>query len=276
MRAALFAAALTLAVPAEAASTDWSGDGRAAVRLVTRADAVGDTGSLEAGLEFRYAAGWHGYWRSPGDTGIPPMADWSASRNVTSATIAWPAPHRLVVSGVQNAIYVGRVLLPVALSLSERHVFTRLAVSVDHAACSNICVPLHADLSLDLPAGLATVSAEAPAIAAAREQVPKAPSEARIEVLRHDLERVGTLDTLTIALRSAAHAFGSLDMFVEGAGLGLAEKPHVALSDDRRSATLIQWLVGNARDNAPLIVTIVDGDRSTEFVLPLAEPVSRP
>lgn len=272
MRAAILAAALALAGPAHAASTDWSGDWRAAVRLVTGTDAVGETGSIEAGLEFRYAAGWHGYWRCPGDTGIPPMADWSTSSNVANATLAWPAPRRLVVSGIQNAVYEDRVLLPVVLALAAPRGATRITVSIDHAACSNICVPLHADLSLDLPAGRAVASTEAPAIAAARKRVPRVPAAAEIEVLRHDRERAGPVEMLTIALRSGAGAFESLDMFVEGAGEGLAEKPRVALSDDRRSATLTQRLAGEVQGERPLAVTIVDGDRSVEFVLPPAAP----
>jgi suppressor for copper-sensitivity B len=59
---------------ARAAATDWVGDSRAAVRLITAADNVTADSTLEAGLEFRFAKGWHGYWRTPGDAGIPPAA----------------------------------------------------------------------------------------------------------------------------------------------------------------------------------------------------------
>ena len=69
---------------ARAAATDWVGDSRAAVRLITAADNITADPTLEAGLEFRFAKGWHGYWRTPGDAGIPPTVDWSASENISS------------------------------------------------------------------------------------------------------------------------------------------------------------------------------------------------
>src|SRR5467141_3085058 len=90
---------------ARAAATDWVGDSRAAVRLITAADNITADPTLEAGLEFRFAKGWHGYWRTPGDAGIPPTVDWSASENISSGTISWPAPHRLVIDDLQNSVY---------------------------------------------------------------------------------------------------------------------------------------------------------------------------
>src|SRR5262245_28413473 len=81
---------------AHAATTDWVGDQRAAVRLITATDGVTSDATLEAGLEFRFAKGWHGYWRTPGDAGIAPRMDWSGSENIARNEVAWPSPHRLV------------------------------------------------------------------------------------------------------------------------------------------------------------------------------------
>jgi suppressor for copper-sensitivity B len=89
---------------ARAAATDWVGDSRAAVRLITAADNITADSTLGAGLEFRFAKGWHGYWRTPGDAGIPPTVDWSASENISSGKISWPAPHRLVIDDLQNSV----------------------------------------------------------------------------------------------------------------------------------------------------------------------------
>ena len=49
---------------AHAAATNWVGDSRAAVRLITATDHIAADSTLEAGLEFRFAKGWHGYWRT--------------------------------------------------------------------------------------------------------------------------------------------------------------------------------------------------------------------
>ncbi len=68
---------MTALSPAEASSTAWVGNQHAAVRLLTASDDVSGASPVEAGLEFRFAPGWHGYWRTPGDAGIAPVLDWS-------------------------------------------------------------------------------------------------------------------------------------------------------------------------------------------------------
>src|SRR5260221_12167578 len=138
---------------ARAAATDWVGDSRAAVRLITATDHISADSTLEAGLEFRFAKGWHGYWRTPGDAGIPPTVDWSASENISGAEIAWPAPHRLVIEELQNSVYENDVVLPVKLHLKQAHTAVRVKASIEYAACSEICVPLQAELALPLPTG---------------------------------------------------------------------------------------------------------------------------
>lgn len=260
MAAALLAAA---AQGASAASTGWTGDKRAEVRLITAADGIaGET--LQAGLQFRYAEGWHGYWRTPGDAGIAPVFDWTASRNVKAASVAWPAPKRLVAAGLQNAIYDGLFVLPIDLRLAEPAAATRISLAVDYAACGAVCVPLHADLSLALPAGPDSPSLEAPAIAAALGTVPGLPSAAGIEIQHSVLKIDGAEAVLTLRLRSLQGRFHRPDLFVEGAGSGLPPAPTVRLGDDGTTATLTGPLPG-AVAGAPLTITLVDGDRSAEF-----------
>ena len=127
---------------AHAAATDWVGDSRAAVRLITAADNITADPTLEAGLEFRFAKGWHGYWRTPGDAGIPPAVDWTASENISNGKISWPAPHRLVIDGLQNSVYENGVILPVRLFLKHVQTDTQIKASITYAACSEVCVPI--------------------------------------------------------------------------------------------------------------------------------------
>ena len=104
---------------ADAAATDWVGDGHAAVRLITATDSLATAPALDAALEFRFGKGWHGYWRTPGDAGIAPAIDWSGSDNIAGGEVAWPAPHRLVIEGLQNSVYEKQVVLPIKLSLKH-------------------------------------------------------------------------------------------------------------------------------------------------------------
>ena len=253
--------------PAVAASTAWIGNQHAAVRLLTATENVSGASPVEAGLEFRFAPGWHGYWRTPGDAGIAPVLDWSGTAGLTSATVAWPAPTRLVISGLQNSIYEGTVVLPVRLAFSDPKQAADIHVAVDYAACSNVCVPYHADLALTLPVGPGTASVEAGALAAARAAVPGAPSEVGVEVLREAVVGNGAERALVVDLRSDTVPFSHPDLFVEHAGDGIPPAPSVFLSNHSQSATLTVPLA-DTPVQAPLDLTFVDQGRAAEFAGP--------
>ena len=168
---------------AHAAATGWVGDSHAAVRLITGVDDVAGT-TLNAGLEFRFADGWHGYWRTPGDAGIPPQIDWSHSDNVADADVTWPAPHRLVIEGLQNAVYEGQVVLPIKFRIKSATAAAQIEAAVSYAACTDICVPYQAKLTLHLSHGLGKPAAEAPLIDHAKAEVPGSLQAVQIDVVR--------------------------------------------------------------------------------------------
>src|SRR6202044_2020108 len=94
LRAALgFATTLlvsSLAIEAGAQdASPWIRDGHSAVRLLagSRSGAV-----LLGGIAFQLQPGWKTYWRTPGDSGVPPRFDFSKSENIEAVTILWPAP----------------------------------------------------------------------------------------------------------------------------------------------------------------------------------------
>lgn len=269
----IMAAGLTAATtPARAGATAWVGDAHAAVRLLTRDDRVGEAKTVEAGLEFRFAPGWHGYWRTPGDAGLPPMIDWSGSENVVRGDIAWPAPKRLVIEGLQNSVYEGHVVLPATLVLTAAGQAATLHASVGYAACSNVCVPFQADLTLPLPAGAATAMAspEASLIAAAVAAVPGTPEAAGFEVVGTRLDRAGHEATLVVDLRSSDTPFSHPDIFVESDGPGLPGPPQVELWEGGRAARLTVALGRAAAATDALTLTVTDGPRAASFTDRLA------
>ncbi len=254
-----------IASSAQAAATDWVGDKNAAVRLITAADHLGQGATVDAGLEFRLAPGWHGYWRTPGDAGLPPVIDWSGSENIGREELAWPAPTRLVVEGLQNSVYEGAFVLPATLGLNTPGNPAHIHVTVAYAACSEICVPYHAELALDLPAGSGGASAEAPLIAAARSKVPGALEHANLQLVNIGVEGTGAARRLVATLRSTGVPFGQPDLFLEGAGEGLPPAPDVALSEGGMVARLSVALPEAGKTGTPLTATLVDGDRAAEF-----------
>ena len=250
---------------AHAAATNWVGNSRAAVRLITATDHIAPDSTLEAGLEFRFAKGWHGYWRTPGDAGIPPTVDWSASENISGAEISWPAPHRLVIEELQNSVYENGVVLPVKLHLKQAHASARVKASIDYAACSEVCVPLQAELALPLPTGAGGPSAESVLIDSARKRVPGSPEAAGIDVIRTRFAGTASEPTLVVDLQSKAEAFVRPDLFVEGAGNGIPPAPRVDLHGAGTTARLTVRLAALPPPDHPLTLTLVDENRAAEF-----------
>ena len=261
--------ALLLPHGAIAAATPWIGNAHAAARLITAEAAAGSAARLDAGLEIRLAPGWHAYWRTPGDAGVPPSIDWTGSENVASATIAWPAPVRLVVSGLQNAIYTGVVVLPVAVALSRPGQPAHLRATVDYAACAEVCVPYHAVLDLAVPSGLAAASAEAPLIAAARARVPGDLAGAGLRLASAEIAPAAGGSALQLHLASdAAGTFRSPDLFIEGIDQIAPGEPRVQPDAGGRGVLLTVRLPGVQPGQVAgraLHFTLVDGDRAAEF-----------
>jgi suppressor for copper-sensitivity B len=267
---AVLTAVLTLWLPraALAAATGWVGDGHAAARLVTASDVVGTAKKVEAGIEIRLAPGWHAYWRTPGDAGIPPSVDWSGSENLVRADIAWPAPSRYSLQGFETAAYRDHVLLPVALTLAQAGRPLAVHALVNWAACANICVPYSTKLDLTLPAGPAAPAPEARLIAGARKRVPQPLAAAGIELLSADAVGKGADTALAVRLRSSSAAFNAPDLFVEGLDKGSPGRPAVELSRWGQTARLtVPIRDADAADliGKKLTLTLVDGARAAEF-----------
>jgi suppressor for copper-sensitivity B len=258
---------------ARAAATDWVGDSRATVRLITAADNITADSTLEAGLEFRFAKGWHGYWRTPGDAGIPPTVDWSASENIWSGTISWPAPHRLVIDGLQNSVYENDVVLPVKLFLTHAQTVARVKASITYAACSEVCVPLQADLTLALPTGVEGTTAQSGLISSAQKRVPGSPDAAGVDVIGTRFAGPASEPTLVVDLKSRSGAFVQPDLLVEGAGDGIPPTPKVELQDAGKTARLTVRLAALPPAGRPLTLTLIDGNRTAEFKVAAAKVI---
>ncbi|HET9019956.1 MAG TPA: protein-disulfide reductase DsbD domain-containing protein, partial [Acetobacteraceae bacterium] len=252
---------------ARAAATPWVGNQRAAARLISAVQATGSGTTLDAGVQLRLAPGWHAYWRTPGDAGVPPTFDWSGSENVASVTVAWPAPSRLVVSGLQNAVYEDGVVLPLSVALAHPDRPARLHLALDYAACAQVCVPYHADLDLALPAGLATPGPEAALIAAGRARVPADLSAAGLTLTGAAVAPAPGGAVLALRLASLGAPLHAPDVFVEGVPDLVPGQPKVTLAQGGHVATLDVPIPGAEAAKLAgktLDLTVTDGARAAE------------
>lgn len=109
-----------------------------------------DSGAHMAAVDLTLAPGWKTYWRSPGDAGIPPRFDWSASTNVRSVRIHWPAPSVFDSNGMQTIGYHDRLLLPVEVQPLDPSMPVVLSLRLDLGVCDDICLPATVTLRSDL------------------------------------------------------------------------------------------------------------------------------
>lgn len=115
------------------------------------ATAAHDGSAFLAGLDLQLADGWKTYWKQPGDSGIPPSFDWSASENVAGVELRWPAPERFDAPGDITFGYGNGVLWPLRVVPEDASLPVTLRLSMYYGICSDICVPRQAELELVVP-----------------------------------------------------------------------------------------------------------------------------
>ena len=107
-------------------------------------------------MEVDLEPGWQFYSENPGEFGVAPIFDWSASRNLAEATIMWPKAKRFVYSADPPVVTLGYqdwLLLPVVLEVGELGEDLTIRLDLEYAVCEEICIVDSVDLRLRLPAG---------------------------------------------------------------------------------------------------------------------------
>src|SRR5712672_4280595 len=151
MRAALgFAATLLASSFAPSARAEdaspWQRDGHSAVRLLagSRSGAV-----LLGGIGFQLQPGWKTYWRTPGDSGVPPRFDFSKSENIEAVTVLWPAPTKFDDgAGGHSLGYHNPIVLPLRIAAKNTDKPVTLRADISYAVCEKLCIPVEANAEL--------------------------------------------------------------------------------------------------------------------------------
>ena len=127
---------------------------RVTATLLSSRDAVAPGERFHLALAQKITAGWHTYWRNPGDSGEPTKIDWQLPEGATAGPIQWPAPKAIAFEPLVNFGFDGTVLLPVEISVpAEAKPGERFAITAKATwlVCEKICIPEEGMLSLDLP-----------------------------------------------------------------------------------------------------------------------------
>ena len=260
--ATLFASSFAVEARAQDASP-WQKDGHSAVRLLagSRSGAV-----LLGGVAFQLQPGWKTYWRTPGDSGVPPRFDFSKSDNVEAVTVLWPAPKKFDDgAGGVSLGYHDQIVLPLRIVAKNVDKPVTLRAEINYAVCEKLCIPVEANAEL---AFNSVASTEDSALFAALDAVPKPANVGDPNPLTiRDVKREGKSEVLVDVVTPDDRA---VNLFVEGPtpdwGLPVPKLvEHSPPGVKRFSFQLDGVPPGVNPDGAALKLTLVGGDRSYEF-----------
>jgi len=140
---ALLAIAGAAAPAAAQSASAWVQGPLSSVRLIA---GNADGGVWRAGIEITLKSGAHTYWRSPGDSGVPPTFDFAGSTNLKSADVKFPAPKAMEEAGMQIFGYEGAVVFPWQIAAADPGKPVAIVLHLQYAACEKTCRPAEARL----------------------------------------------------------------------------------------------------------------------------------
>src|SRR6201994_3460271 len=265
--AALFAlAAIASLLPLKARAEDaspWQKGTHSALRLLagSRSGPV-----LLGGIAVQLDRGWKTYWRTAGDSGVPPRFDFSRSENVEAVTVLWPAPQKFDDgAGGTSLGYHDQIVLPLRIVARNVDKPVTLRADINYAVCEKLCIPVEANAEL---AFNSVASTEDSALFAALDTVPKPANVGDPNPLTiRDVKREGKSEVLVDVVTPDDRA---VNLFVEGPtpdwGLPVPKLvEHSPPGVKRFSFQLDGVPPGVNPDGAALKLTLVGGDRSYEF-----------
>jgi DsbC/DsbD-like thiol-disulfide interchange protein len=260
--ASIFVSSLAIEARAQD-SSPWQRDGHSAVRLLagSRSGSV-----LLGGIGFQLQPGWKTYWRTPGDSGVPPRFDFSKSDNVEAVTVLWPAPTKFDDGAGGNSLgYHDQVVLPLRIVAKNTDKPVTLRAEVNYAVCEKLCIPVEASAEL---AFNSVASTEDSALFAALDTVPKPANVGDPNPLTiRDVKREGKSEVLVDVVTPDERP---VNLFVEGStpdwGLPVPKLAEHSPPGVKRFVFQLDGVPpGVNPEGAALKLTLAGGDRAYEF-----------
>ncbi|CAH57971.1 putative exported protein [Ehrlichia ruminantium] len=103
--------------------------------------------TINIGVEFRIQDGWHIYYKSPGDLGLPTVFQWQ--ENIfKDVQIHWPQPIQHTDTTSNNIfhsnVYKDIVMFPISFALKHDNLNTKelsISLRIKYAVCKDVCIP---------------------------------------------------------------------------------------------------------------------------------------
>ncbi len=231
----LCALLLFSAKPSAAVEIPWVSSAEMQAKLLSATDSVPSDGIISAAIQTRLAPGWHSYWRSPGESGLPPRFTLlEGAENIESATLFFPPPKRFNELGLTTFGYDGDVSYPLDITVKDPAKPATIRARLDTMACKDICIPISLPLELKLEAGESKTSPQARLVDFARAKLPqKDHPHVKIENV------VVTKDAVVISAFSK-NGFDHADLFIEIGEFTLQEKPDFSNAANSANTAIVK------------------------------------
>ncbi len=213
-----------------------------------------ENGTHMAALHLRLAGNWITYWRHPGETGIAPRLDWSASHNLANARIHWPEPRLYSKAGMASIGYSREIVLPIELTPADPGLPFELDATLTLGVCDDICIPV--DLALQL--GVSDTGRPDGMIATALTQTPRKARSAGLVDVSCDItpENRGVRLSATLTLPpQGTEEFALIEM--TGPPIRSTALPSERKGDTITGHTLFRLTPGHAIDRSAVRISVV-------------------
>lgn len=222
-----------IAPPAQSAQSEWVASEGGDIRIV--AEKPHEDGTIPAILEIRLKPGWKTYWREPGASGIPPQVSFDPKDGIVFSGLRFPAPKSFDDGTVRYTGYDRPVALPLLLK-SKKGGDVALKASIFLGVCKDICIPVQAEISLDIPAAAAENPLDRARIDDAVAALPQPPSAAfKVTSASHDANG----KRLRLALSIPAGSTATPELYLAGPpGYGFGKPENVMVSAGKMTADI--------------------------------------
>ena len=132
-------------------ASDWKKAYKSRVRIISGETDFSVKDGSYAGVHIQISKGWKTYWRSPGESGVPPSFDWSGSENLKHVSIQWPAPKKYKDEYSTSIGYIREVILPLKITAKDANKPVKMNLRLGYGICFDICVPVEKRLKLTIP-----------------------------------------------------------------------------------------------------------------------------
>ncbi len=143
-------------------------------RLIADRTTVAPGETLWLGLNLKMKKGWHTYWRTPGDSGLPTTITWALPAGMSAGAIQWPPPERVPTGDLMNFGYEGEVTLLTPVKVEGAPGAGKIVADAMWLVCAEVCIPEdgHFEIPITIAAANGPLTEDAALIDAARKTIP--------------------------------------------------------------------------------------------------------